>query len=153
MAAFRLNSKQGKGSLQKNNDHFLILSDEKRGSGLVLRPSATGQGLGDIFGSIANLVSQHGSKIMSGVNAAGQIGLAGKNLFDANKSYKEMNKTSEELEYMKKKRREKEAKKRQQEDEEISAKSKKSIADMAALAAQSDAAKPTPSVGNGLKKY
>jgi hypothetical protein len=122
MSAYRVNSKRAKGYIE-TSDSSLIQSKQ-------------GEGIGDIFSSVANLVSNHGSKIMTGIETAGKAGLAAKNIFDAKKSYTEMSKAGEELDYIKKTRRAKEAKKRLQEEQQITAQSNKAIQDIVNKALQ-----------------
>ena len=117
MAALRVNSKIGKtdSARWRTASADIIPHTINQGSP---ETEIQGNGLADIFTNMSNLISNHGSKIMSGVDAVGKIASAGKNVFEANKSYKEMNKAGEELEYIKKKKRETELRKRQEEAQE-----------------------------------
>ena len=140
MSAFRVNSKKAKGHIETSDSH-------------LLQPKE-GEGIGDIFSSVSNLFSNHGSKIMTGIEAAGKTGIAAKSLFDAKKSYTD----GEELEYIKKKRREKEAKKRLEEEQQIVNQSNKAIQDIVNKALLQQQTQPEGSPvtlrqGNGLKKF
>ena len=149
MSAYRVNSKRAKGRIEISDSSLLERKE--------------GEGIGDIFSSVANLVTNHGSKIMTGIEAVGKTGAAAKSIFDAKKSYSEMSKAGEELDYIKKKKREKEAKKRLQEEQQISAQSNKAIQDIVNKALDLQSAGQRPSLlqeqqvslrqGNGLKKF
>ena len=84
MSAFRVDSKRAKGRI--DNTDSQLLSQPKEG-----------EGIGDIFSSVSNLVSNHGSKIMTGIEALGKTGVAAKSILDAKKSYNDMAKAGEEL--------------------------------------------------------
>ena len=143
MSAFRVNSKRAKGRIDTSDSSLLERKE--------------GEGIGDIFSSVANLVSNHGSKIMTGIEAAGKAGVAAKSIFDAKKSYSEMSKAGEELDFIKKKKREKEAKKRLQEEQQITTQSNKAIQDIVNKALQQQQLETPQAItlrqGNGLKKF
>lgn len=151
MSSFRANSKKAKGSIEIT-DKSLIQS---KGSTSRQVEDRQGNGIGDIFSSVANLVSNHGSKIMTGIDTAGKAGVAVKNIFDAKKSYSEMTKAAEELDFIKKKKREKEAKKRMEEDQQTTNQSNKVIEEMVkkALLQQGQPQSISLRQGNGLKKF
>ena len=140
MSAFRVNSKRAKGRI--DNTDSQLLSQPKEG-----------EGISDIFSSVSNLVSNHGSKIMTGIDAIGKTGVAAKSIFDAKKSYNDMAKAGEELDYIKQKKREKEAKKRLQEDQQISTQSNKAIQDIVNKALLQQSETVSLRQGNGLKKF
>ena len=144
MSAFRVNSKRAKGRIETSDSKLLQTRE--------------GEGIGDLFSSVANLVSNHGSKIMTGIEAVGKTGIAAKSIFDAKKSYSEMSNAGEELDFIKKKKREKEAKKRLQEEQQITTQSNKAIQDIVNKALQQQQVATTEAnvslrQGNGLKKF
>lgn len=141
MSSFRVNSKKAKGRIEISDSNLIQSKD--------------GDGIGDIFSSVANLVSNHGSKLMTGIETAGKAGIVAKSIFDAKKSYSEMSKAAEELDFIKKKKREKEAKKRMEENQQTTNQSNKVIEDIVkkALLQQSQPDSISLRQGNGLKKF
>ncbi|PAA52829.1 hypothetical protein BOX15_Mlig026964g4, partial [Macrostomum lignano] len=86
MSAYRTNCKRAKGQIETSDSQ--LLADKE------------GEGIGDMISGVTNFLSNHGSKIVSGADAIGKTATTAKNIFDAKKSYSDMSKAGEELEYI-----------------------------------------------------